>query len=57
MLAEYGYFPTQIAIGEGPYSVELRKSIPYYHQLISLIEYGQIAEHIREVVDYAYSGT
>jgi hypothetical protein len=40
MLAEYGYLPTQIAIGEGPYSAELRKSIPYYDKLIPLIEYG-----------------
>ena len=60
MLAEYGYLPTLIPIGEGPYSVELRKSIPYYDQLISLIEYGcarpniseypQIADHIREAI-------
>ena len=67
MLAEYGYLPTQISIGEGPYSGELRKSIPYYDQLISLIEYGrarpniaeypQIAEHIREAIDDVYSGT
>lgn len=28
MLAKYGYLPTQIPIGEGPYSAELRKSIP-----------------------------
>jgi multiple sugar transport system substrate-binding protein len=66
MLAKYGYLPTQIPIGEGPYSVELRKSIPYYDQLISMIEYGrsrpniaeypQIAEHIKEAIDYVYSG-
>ncbi|MGB7678908.1 MAG: extracellular solute-binding protein, partial [Nitrososphaeraceae archaeon] len=67
MLAEYGYLPTQISIGEGPYSGELRKSIPYYDQLISLIEYGrarpniaeypQIADHIREAIDQVYNGT
>jgi multiple sugar transport system substrate-binding protein len=67
MLAEYGYLPTQIPIGEGPYSEELRKSIPYYDQLISLIEFGharpniaeypQIADHIREAIDDVYSGT
>ena len=60
MLAEYGYLPTLIPIVEGSYSVELRKSIPYYDQLISLIEYGcarpniseypQIADHIREAI-------
>ena len=67
MLAEYGYLPTQISIGEGPYSGELRKSIPYYDQLISLIEHGrarpniaeypQIADHIREAIDQVYNGT
>jgi multiple sugar transport system substrate-binding protein len=67
MLAEYGYLPTQIPIGEGPYSGELRKSIPYYDHLISLIEFGharpniaeypQIADHIREAIDDVYSDT
>jgi multiple sugar transport system substrate-binding protein len=67
MLAEFGYLPTQIPIGEGSYSGELRKSIPYYDQLISLIEYGRarpniaeyplIADHIREAIDDVYSGT
>jgi multiple sugar transport system substrate-binding protein len=66
MLAEYGYLPTQISIGEGPYSGELRKSIPYYDQLISLVQFGharpniaeypQIADHIREAIDNVYSG-
>jgi multiple sugar transport system substrate-binding protein len=66
MLAEYGYLPTQIAIGEGPHSGELRKSIPYYDQLISLIEFGharpniaeypQLADHISEAINDVYSG-
>jgi multiple sugar transport system substrate-binding protein len=66
MLAEYGYLSTQIPIGEGPYSEELRKSIPYYDQLISLVQFGharpniaeypQIADHIREAIDNVYSG-
>jgi multiple sugar transport system substrate-binding protein len=66
MLAEYGYLPTQIPIGEGPYSGELRKSISYYDQLISLIEFGharpniaeypQLADHISEAIDDVYSG-
>ena len=65
MLAEYGYLPTQIPIGEGAYSGELRKSIPYYDQLISLVQFGharpniaeypQIADHIREAIDDVYS--
>ncbi|HZB98511.1 MAG TPA: extracellular solute-binding protein [Nitrososphaeraceae archaeon] len=67
MLAKYGYLPTQIPIGQGPYSAELRKSIPYYNELISLIPFGQerpnipeyplIADHIREAIDAVYSGT
>ena len=66
MLTEYGYLPTQIPIGEGPYSGELRKLIPYYDQLISLIEFGharpniaeypQLADHISEAIDDVYSG-
>jgi len=67
MLAKYGYLPTQIPIGEGQYSTELRKSIPYYDDLISLIssghsrsnipEYPQIADQIREAVDNVYAGS
>jgi multiple sugar transport system substrate-binding protein len=67
MLAKYGYLPTQISLGQGPYSAELRKSIPYYNELISLIPFGQerpnipeyslIADHISEAIDAVYSGT
>lgn len=67
MLAKYGYLPTQIPIGQGPYSAELRKSIPYYNELISLIPFGHerpnvpeyplIADHIREAIDAVYSGS
>jgi multiple sugar transport system substrate-binding protein len=67
ILAKYGYLPTQVPIGEGPYSEQLRKSIPYYDELISLIPFGQerpnipeyplIADHIREAIDAVYSGT
>ncbi|HEX2067924.1 MAG TPA: extracellular solute-binding protein [Nitrososphaeraceae archaeon] len=67
MLAKYGYLPTQIPIGQGPYSAELRKSIPYYNELISMIPFGHerpnipeyplIADHIREAIDAVYSGT
>jgi multiple sugar transport system substrate-binding protein len=66
MLARYGYLPTQIPIGDGPYSSELRKSIAYYDELISLIQFGhsrpnipeypQIADHIREAIDDVFSG-
>jgi multiple sugar transport system substrate-binding protein len=61
---KYGYLPTQIPIGEGPYSAELQKSIPYYDELISMIpigrtrpsipEYPEIADHIRQAIDEVY---
>lgn len=64
VLAKYGYLPTQMSIGEGPYSDELRKLIPYYDQLIKLIpdgrgrpnipEYPQIADHLQEAINSVY---
>ena len=67
MLAKYGYMPTQMSIGEGPYSEPLRSSIPYYDKLISLIpfghsrpnipEYRQIADHVQQAIDDVYTGT
>ena len=41
-LQQYGYLPTQSSIGEGPYSTQLRQSIPYYQEMISMIEVGGI---------------
>jgi multiple sugar transport system substrate-binding protein len=65
-LAKHGNLPTQVSIGEGPYSSELSKSIPYYDQLISMIqigrirpnipEYPEIADHIRQALDEVYYG-
>ena len=40
-LAEQGYLPTQTIIGEGPYADQLRKSIPFYDEMISMIPDGQ----------------
>lgn len=67
VLAKYGYLPTQVSIGEGPYSAVLRNSIPYYDQLISMItfghsrpnipEYPQIADQIRQAIDEVYAGS
>src|SRR5215213_4972685 len=63
-LAKHGNLPTQVPIGEGPYSSELSKSIPYYEELISMIEIGRIrptipmypaiADHIREALDEVF---
>jgi multiple sugar transport system substrate-binding protein len=65
-LAEQGYLPTQTIIGEGPYADHLRKSIPFYDEMISMIpegqgrpsipEYPQIASHIKQALDDVYYG-
>jgi multiple sugar transport system substrate-binding protein len=58
---KYGLLPTQVSIGDGEYSANLSKTIPYYDQLISMLqlkgvrpnipEFPQIAEHIRQALD------
>jgi multiple sugar transport system substrate-binding protein len=63
-LAKHGNLPTQVPIGEGPYSSELSKSIPYYEELISMIQIGrirpsipmypEIADHIRQALDEVF---
>jgi multiple sugar transport system substrate-binding protein len=63
-LAKYGNLPTQVPIGEGPYSSELSRSIPYYEELISMIQIGrirpsipmypEIADHIRQALDEVF---
>lgn len=65
-LQQYGYLPTQASIGEGPYSTQLRQSIPYYQEMISMIEvggsrpsipeYSEIANHIKQAMDEVFSG-
>lgn len=65
-LQQYGYLPTQSSIGEGPYSTQLRQSIPYYQEMISMIEvggsrpsipeYSEIATHIKQAMDEVFSG-
>jgi multiple sugar transport system substrate-binding protein len=66
MLEEFGYLPTQKPIGEGSYAAQLRSSIPYYDEMISMLEIGhgrpnipeypQIAEHIRQAIEEVYLG-
>jgi len=68
-IANQGYLPTQISIGNGPgpYNDQLRKAIPFYDQMVSMIpegrarpniaEYPAIAEQIREAISQIYSGT
>lgn len=66
MLEKEGYLPTQKPIAEGPYSLSLNATIPYYSDMISMIpighsrpnipEYPQIADNIREAIDGIYFG-
>jgi multiple sugar transport system substrate-binding protein len=65
--AEYGWLPTQIPIGNGPYARDLNKTIPYFEELISTLsiararpnipEYPQISEYILEAINQVYNGT
>ena len=67
-IAEQRYLPTQITLGEGngSYANLLRKSIPFYDDMISMIPQGQgrpsipeypaIAEDIRQALDDVYYG-
>jgi multiple sugar transport system substrate-binding protein len=61
---KYGYMPTQIPIGEGPYSAQLKQTVPYYDKLISMMtiararpsipEYPHIAEDIHQALDQVF---
>jgi multiple sugar transport system substrate-binding protein len=65
-IVSHANLPTQISIGESSYMLEANKTIPYYSQLIDMInighgrpnipEYPQIADHIRQALDEVYSG-
>jgi multiple sugar transport system substrate-binding protein len=66
-LAENGFLPTQIAIGEGGSRPHTSAYIPYYDKMISAIpfggarpnipEYPEIAQYIKEALDAVYYGT
>ncbi|HZD34218.1 MAG TPA: extracellular solute-binding protein [Nitrososphaeraceae archaeon] len=47
-LVKHANLPTQIPIGEGPYSEKPRSVIPYYNDLISMINFGHERPNIRE---------
>src|ERR687888_1588079 len=67
-LAEQGFLPTQITLGQGPspYADQLKKSIPFFDEMVSMIpagrgrpsvsEYQAIAEDIRQALDEVYYG-
>jgi multiple sugar transport system substrate-binding protein len=58
---KYGLLPTQIPIGDGEYSANMSKTIPYYDQLISMLqlkgvrpnipEFPQIADYLTQALD------
>jgi multiple sugar transport system substrate-binding protein len=62
-IATQGFIPTQITMGEGPgaSAEQLRKSIPFFDEMVSMIPQGQarpsvaeypaIAQHIRQPID------
>jgi multiple sugar transport system substrate-binding protein len=60
-LAAHANLPTQIPIGEGNYSATANNTIPYYSQLIDMIEIGhsrpsipeypEIADDIKQAID------
>ena len=64
MLVEFGYLPTQKTIGEGTYSKQLNETIPYYKEMISMIQYGhsrpsvpeypQIVNNIKQAIEEVY---
>jgi multiple sugar transport system substrate-binding protein len=67
-LAEQAYLPTQISLsqGTGPYTEQLRRSFPFYDQMISMIpegrsrpsiaEYPVISDNIRQALDEVEHG-
>jgi multiple sugar transport system substrate-binding protein len=67
-LAKQGFLPTQTTLGQdtNPYADNVRKSIPFYDDMISMIptgrgrptiaEYQDIADHVREALDEVFYG-
>ncbi|HET7285635.1 MAG TPA: hypothetical protein VFI70_13205, partial [Nitrososphaeraceae archaeon] len=67
-LAKQGFLPTQITLGQdtNSYADHLRKSIPFYDDMISMIptgrgrpsipEYQAIAEDVRQALDEVFYG-
>jgi multiple sugar transport system substrate-binding protein len=66
-LEEYGYLPTQQVLGDGPLSEPLKQSVPFFEEMISMIQYGrsrpnipeypEIAEHIDQAIKQVYNGS
>ncbi len=66
-LEEYGYLPTQQVLGDGPLSEPLKQSVPFFEEMVSMIQYGrsrpnipeypQIAENIHQAIQQIYNGS
>ncbi len=66
ILKQDGYLPTQIPIGEGQYAGTMRESLVYYDEMTSMltighvrpsiVEYPEIAAHVRDAINDVYSG-
>jgi multiple sugar transport system substrate-binding protein len=66
-LRETGFLPTQRILGEGQYSEQLRESIPFFEEMVSMIPYGQsrpnipeypqIAEDLHQAIQQVYNGS
>jgi multiple sugar transport system substrate-binding protein len=66
-LQEYGYLPTQKALGGGEFSQPLNESVPFFEEMVSMIPYGRsrpnipeypgIAEHIHQAIQQVYNGS
>jgi multiple sugar transport system substrate-binding protein len=66
-LVEMGFLPTQRTLGAGQFSEQLRESIPYFEEMVSMIrdgrsrpnipEYPEIAEHIHQAMQQVYNGS
>jgi multiple sugar transport system substrate-binding protein len=48
MLKKYGYLPTRVSVGEGVNSPSGDFTIPYYKEIVSMIEIGNTRPHIPE---------
>jgi multiple sugar transport system substrate-binding protein len=66
-LVDMGFLPTQRTLGDGPASEPLEQSIPYFEDMISMIQYGRsrpnipeypkIAEDIHQAIQQVYNGS
>jgi multiple sugar transport system substrate-binding protein len=66
-LVDMGFLPTQRTLGDGPASEPLKESIPYFDEMISMIQYGQgrpnipeypqIAEDVHQAIQQVYNGS